>query len=220
MCDFCRMMPTDTAFLASMPAEGQCSRLYQFMYSSLVSNTLGAKGCQMPLSGISTGSAMAEADTVAPSTKSLASMRSIDSRFWGDPPSQYWKDIMKERASLALSEGRNLSTLGSVRSSLSMPSSNEEPSSFFFFFMKSPMTDLDWPRFCIENEPTLFRRITSGMEGKMSTASRRSLLGASTSTTLSASSCTKMREPMKMLASATSALNCSSTAGLRSSSSR
>jgi hypothetical protein len=44
---------------------------------------------------------------------------------------------MKFLASFALSEGRNLSTFGKVLKSLSIPSSNEEPSSFFFFFMNS-----------------------------------------------------------------------------------
>jgi hypothetical protein len=39
-------------------------------------------------------------------------MRSMDSMLSGEPPSQYWKDMMKERASWALSEGRYLRTCG------------------------------------------------------------------------------------------------------------
>jgi len=126
--------------------------------------------------------------------------------FSGEPPSQYCSDIMKERASAALSPGRYLSTLGSVRTSLSMPSWKEVPLGLFFF-MKSEMTDLDWPIEAIVNEPILFSFITSGIDGKTQTASRRSRSGSTTATTLSASSCTKMSEPMKMLASAMSALN-------------
>lgn len=76
-----------------------------------------------------------------------------------------------------------LVTFGSVRRSFNMPSSNDEPSSFFFFFMNSPRTDLDWPKLVIENEPTLFILMTSGMDGKIKTASRRSRWGDTTSTT-------------------------------------
>jgi hypothetical protein len=52
------------------------------------------------------------------------------SKLSGEPPSQYWNDIMNDRASLALSLGRNLSTLGRVRRSFNMPSSKDEPSSW------------------------------------------------------------------------------------------
>ena len=82
---------------------------------------------------------MSSSFTSAPE-KSLASMSNMLSKFSAEPPSQYWKLIMKERASLALSEGRYFNTLGSVRSSLSMPSSKEEPFCFLVFFIKSPMT--------------------------------------------------------------------------------
>jgi len=143
-----------------------------------------------------------------------------DSRFSGEPPSQYWNDIMKLLASAALSLGRNLSTFGSVLSSLSMPSSKLLPSSFFFFFMKSPMTDCDCPRFFIVKLPILLSRITSGMDGNTSTASRRARSGSTTESTFSASSCTKIREPMKTFASATSALKDANASSLRSSSSR
>ena len=137
--------------------------------------------------------------------------------FSGEPPSQYWSDIMKARASFALSPGRNLSTFGSVRTSLSIESWKEVPPGLFFF-MKSIITFFDCPIVAIENEPILLRRITCGIDGKMQTASRRSRSGATTSSTLSASSCTKMSEPMKMFASFTSALNCSKFSGSRSSS--
>lgn len=135
---------------------------------------------------------------------SLAIIRRNDSRFSGEPPSQYWKDIMNERASWALSEGRYLRTLGSVRRSFSIEPSNDAPLSCLFFFMNSPMTDLLWPIWAMVKVPTLLRRITSGIEGKMRTASSFSLRGATTSTTFSASSWTKMSDPMNMLAVSTS----------------
>mmetsp|Transcript_24794 Transcript_24794/g.37897 ORF Transcript_24794/g.37897 Transcript_24794/m.37897 type:complete len:237 (+) Transcript_24794:3521-4231(+) len=142
------------------------------------------------------------------------------SRFSGDPPSQYWNDIMKVRASAALSLGKNFNTLGRVRRSLSIPSSKEDPSSCFFFFIKSATTLLLCPKFFMVNFPTLFNLMTSGMEGKIKTASSSSLLGATTSVTFSASSCTKINDPMKTLASATSALNFSNVSSSRSSSNR
>jgi hypothetical protein len=37
------------------------------------------------------------------------------------------------------------------------------------------MTDLDCPKLAMVNDPTLLRRITSGIEGKIKTASNRSL---------------------------------------------
>ena len=124
---------------------------------------------------------------------------------------------MKERASAALSPGRYLRTFGRVRTSLSMPSWNDVPFGLFFF-MNSPITFFDWPIEAIVNEPILLSRITPGIDGKTHTASKRSRLGSTTSMTLSASSWTKMSEPMKMLAPSTSFLNCSKFAGSRSSS--
>ena len=43
------------AVSTSMPSEGACSVRSQVMYSSSVSKTRGATGCQMPLSGITSG---------------------------------------------------------------------------------------------------------------------------------------------------------------------
>mmetsp|Transcript_29385 Transcript_29385/g.94344 ORF Transcript_29385/g.94344 Transcript_29385/m.94344 type:complete len:223 (+) Transcript_29385:3871-4539(+) len=222
MWDFCRMMPTVGALATSMPAFGACTLSYHSKYSSDEAKTPSAMGCQMPLSGMRSGSAMSSAATILSSsiTNSFARLRIMLSMFSGEPPSQYWKDIMKVRASFALSDGRYLSTLGSVRRSLSMPSSKELWLSLRFFFMKSAMTDLDWPRLFMVNEPTLFRRITSGMDGNTSTASRLSRSAPTTSMTLSASSCTKMREPMKTLASTTSLRNFSMASSERSSSRR
>lgn len=54
--------------------------------------------------------------------------------------------------------------------------------------MKSDTTDLLWPRFCMVNDPTLLRRITSGMEGNTTTASSWSRRGSTTFWTSSASS--------------------------------
>merc|ERR1719456_937684 len=147
-------------------------------------------------------------------------LKSMDCRFSGLPPSQYWNDIMKLLASLALSPGRYLSTLGSVLSNLSMASSNEEPSSAFFFFMNSETTDLDCPKDAMVNPPTLLRRMTSGMDGKMRTASNLSRSASTTSFTCSASSWTKINEPMKTLASSTSFLKAAAFFSSRSSSSR
>merc|ERR1719409_343371 len=144
----------------------------------------------------------------------------MDWRFSGLPPSQYWKDIMKDFASLALSPGKYLSTFGSVRSSFNIASSNEEPSSAFFFFMNSETTDLDCPSEAMVNPPTLLRRMTSGMDGKMRTASKRSRSASTTSFTCSASSWTKINEPMKTFASSTSFLKAAAFFSSRSSSSR
>mmetsp|Transcript_36665 Transcript_36665/g.109031 ORF Transcript_36665/g.109031 Transcript_36665/m.109031 type:complete len:221 (-) Transcript_36665:485-1147(-) len=218
MCDFCSTTPITGALFGSTPMVGACSLRSHWMYSSLVSKTRGATGCQMPWSGMTVGGS-----TTSPVSRSdsktyvLARLSSSASMFSGEPPSQYCSDIMKERASLALSPGRNLSTLGSVRTSFSMPSWNEVPLGLFFF-MKSSITFLDWPIDAIVKEPILLRRITAGIDGKTQTASIVSRYGSTASTTLSASSCTKMSEPMKMLASATSFLNCSKLAGSRSSS--
>mmetsp|Transcript_54202 Transcript_54202/g.128744 ORF Transcript_54202/g.128744 Transcript_54202/m.128744 type:complete len:325 (-) Transcript_54202:63-1037(-) len=175
----------------------------------------------MPMSGRRVGSAILSVIWFWPSYTYLSAiMRRSASRFSGEPPSQYWKESMKLRASCALSDGRYLRTLGRVRRSLSMEPSKDAPFSCFFFFMNSPITDCDCPSCAIVNEPTLLRRITSGMEGKMSTASSLSRSGVTTSTTFSASSCTKMSEPMKTLAVSMSAWNALSVAGLRSSSRR
>ena len=76
---------------------------------------------------------------------------------------------MKLRASWPCRRGRYLSTLGRVRTSLSMPSS--KPPDSFFFFMKEAMADLDWPSCAMEKVPSLLRRITAGMEGKIRHAS-------------------------------------------------
>lgn len=46
---------------------------------------------------------------------------SVTCTFSGEPPSQYWNDIMKFRASAALSLGKYLSTLGKVLSNFNMP---------------------------------------------------------------------------------------------------
>jgi hypothetical protein len=52
----------------------------------------------------------------------------------------------------------------------------------------------------MEKVPSLFRRITAGMEGKMRHASSESRRGVTMSTIFSASSSMKMSEPMKMFA--------------------
>ena len=56
MCDFCSVIPMIGALSASMPSAGACSFLSQSMYSTVVSKTRGATGCQMPRSGITSGS--------------------------------------------------------------------------------------------------------------------------------------------------------------------
>ncbi len=98
-------------------------------------------------------------------------------------------------------------TLGSVRTSLSMLSSKPAPPDSRRFFMKDAMADLLWPSCAMEKVPSLLRRMTAGMEGKMRQASMLSRWGVTASTTLSASSSMKMREPMKRLQRATSFLN-------------
>mmetsp|Transcript_3880 Transcript_3880/g.10924 ORF Transcript_3880/g.10924 Transcript_3880/m.10924 type:complete len:224 (+) Transcript_3880:3641-4312(+) len=223
MCDFCRRMPTVGAVSKSTPVAGDTSRRYQSRYDSESTNTSLAMGCQMPRSGMRRGSWMTDSGrrsfSAISGTYLEATLRSIASRFSGEPPSQYWKVSMNARASLAFSLGRYLSTLGRARRSLSMPSSKVAPWGLFFF-MKSPRPPLEVPAFFISKEPIFWRRITSGMEGKTMHASRSSRTGSTASTTLSASSCTKMREPMKMLASATSFLKASKFFSSRSSSRR
>lgn len=105
------------------------------------------------------------------------------SRLSGDPPSQYWNDSTNARASAAFSVGRYLRTLGSVRTSLRRPSSNPDPSWALPALIKSEMIDFFCPRLSIVNLPTLFNRITSGMDGKMRAASRLSRAGSTASTT-------------------------------------
>ena len=116
--------------------------------------------------------------------------------------------------------GRYLRTFGKVLSNLSMASSKDDPSSAFFFFMNSETTLLDCPREAIVKPPTLLRRMTSGIDGKMRTASRRSRSASTTAWTCSASSWTKMREPMKTFASSTSFLKAAALAGSLNSSKR
>ena len=99
-----------------------------------------------------------------------------------------------------------------------MPSS--KPPDSFFFFMKDAMADLDWPSCAMEKVPSLFRRITAGMEGKMRHASSWSRRGVTTSTIFSASSSMKMSEPMKMFADSTSCFIAARLSALRSSSRR
>jgi len=43
------------AVAPSMPSEGACTLYTQSLYSSTVSKTRGATGCQMPLSGMTSG---------------------------------------------------------------------------------------------------------------------------------------------------------------------
>mmetsp|Transcript_295 Transcript_295/g.866 ORF Transcript_295/g.866 Transcript_295/m.866 type:complete len:267 (-) Transcript_295:169-969(-) len=194
---------------------------YQLRYSLRSSYMLGAVGCQMPTSGNVTGS-----ETFAISTSWSAGVYACAivqrklSRLSVLPPSQYCRLSMKLRASCALSDGRYLRTLGSVRTSLSMPSSKPPPLFCFLDFMNSAMALLLCPSCDMLKLPSLLRRMTAGMEGKMTHASSSSRRGCTTSITLSASSSTKMSEPMKTLASPTSFLKLSKLSGSRSSSSR
>mmetsp|Transcript_14829 Transcript_14829/g.37004 ORF Transcript_14829/g.37004 Transcript_14829/m.37004 type:complete len:208 (-) Transcript_14829:391-1014(-) len=192
---------------------------YQFRYSFRSSYIMGAVGCQMPCSGNSTGSSVLMSAPLSAGTYAWAVLSSRFSRFSVLPPSQYCSDCTKLRASCALSEGRNLSTLGSVRTSFSRPSSKL---SLFLRadLMKSPMMDLDWPSCAMEKVPSLFSFMTAGMEGKMRQASSFSRMGDTAWTILSASSSMKIREPMKMLADSTSFLKFSKFLLSRSSSSR
>jgi hypothetical protein len=82
-----------------------------------------AMGCQMPTSGNSSGSATSKDTPCSAGTYSPAMVSRKFCRFSLLPPSQYCSDCTKLRASWALSEGRYLSTLGSVRTSFSRPSS-------------------------------------------------------------------------------------------------
>ena len=91
---------------------------------------------------------------------------------------------MKFLASWALSVGRYFRTAGRVRTSFSIVSSNlslllRMP------FMNSPMGDFFWdmPSWERLKVPSLFSRMTAGMDGNTSMASIRSLCGSTTSTT-------------------------------------
>ena len=59
----------------------------------------------------------------------------------------------------------------------------------------------------MENVPNLFNRMTAGMDGKTTHASKESLNGATISTIFSANSSIKIKEPMKTFAFSTSVLN-------------
>mmetsp|Transcript_24828 Transcript_24828/g.80282 ORF Transcript_24828/g.80282 Transcript_24828/m.80282 type:complete len:227 (+) Transcript_24828:458-1138(+) len=181
----------------------------------------------MPLSGNSTGSSIIRSAvsgeksiSATSGTYVFAKDKSIDLKFSGEPPNQYWKDIKNDLASLALSPGKYFRTLGNVLKSFNMASSNEPWSSDFFCFMKSPITDLDCPKDAMVKDPSLFKRITSGIDGNTTMASIRSLSAATASATTSASSWTKISDPTKIFAVARSALNISTFFGSRSSSSK
>mmetsp|Transcript_3193 Transcript_3193/g.5540 ORF Transcript_3193/g.5540 Transcript_3193/m.5540 type:complete len:200 (+) Transcript_3193:3611-4210(+) len=190
-------------------ASGICTFSYQSIYSSKFSNIFGATGCQIPMSGKTTGSAILDEMAGASDTYFSANMSKKFSMFSGDPPSQYWKDIMNERASCALSDGKYLRTFGRVLNIFNMPSSKDAPDSFFFFFMKLAIALLDCPSWAMENDPSLLSLMTSGMDGKTTQASSLSRSGSTAATTRSANSCTKISEPMKTLASSRSFLNIS-----------
>ncbi len=180
----------------------------QLRYSLRSSNIDGARGCQMPRSGNTTGSATATAARSLPlrgNTYLSASINRKLRRLSGVPPSQYWKLSMKERASWAFSTGRYLRTVGRVLSSLSMASWKPAPPASFRFFMKPAMALLLWPSWAIEKVPSLLRRITSGMEGNTTAALRLSRWGATASTTFWARSSMKISEAMNTSAAATSA---------------
>ncbi len=114
---------------------------------------------------------------------------------------------MKLRASWAFSTGRYLSTVGRVFSSFNIASWKPAPPASLRLRMKLAMALLLWPSWAIEKLPSLLSRITSGIEGKTTTALRRSRWGATASTTFWAKSSMKINEAMKTSASATSAQN-------------
>lgn len=72
-------------------------------------------------------------------------------------------------------------TAGSVLTSFSMLSSKLS-FDLRMFFMNSATGERDWPSCDMENVPSLFSRITAGIEGKTKHASRESLRGCTTST--------------------------------------
>mmetsp|Transcript_39021 Transcript_39021/g.85331 ORF Transcript_39021/g.85331 Transcript_39021/m.85331 type:complete len:212 (-) Transcript_39021:569-1204(-) len=187
----------------------------------------------MPESGRTTGS-MIRSKSMAPGVTAgtywPATRSSIASTFSGVPPSQCCSERMKVLASFAWSPGRNLSTLGKVRTSLSRLSWKAPPEAAGLpackvLFRASLICSAKEPRgppvsFVRSNVPSLLSFMTSGMEGKQRQASRRSRWGATSSTSFSASSCTKMREQTKILASSRSFLSSSTVSGLRISSKR
>ena len=180
----------------------------QLRYSLRSSNMPGARGCQMPKSGNTTGSATVSSgrsESPLGYTYLSASINRKLRRLSGVPPSQYWKLSMKERASWAFSTGRYFNTVGKVLSSLSMASWKPAPPASLRFFIKLAIALLLWPSWAMEKLPSLLSRITSGMEGNTTTALRRSRWGATASTTFWARSSIKISEAMKTSASATSA---------------
>jgi hypothetical protein len=126
-------------------------------------------------------------------------------RLSGVPPSQYWKLSMKERASCAFSTGRYFRTVGKVLSSFNIASWKPAPPASLRFFMKLAMALLLWPSWAIEKVPSLFSRITSGMEGNTTAALSRSRCGATASTTFWARSSMNISEAINTSAAATSA---------------
>mmetsp|Transcript_18311 Transcript_18311/g.56764 ORF Transcript_18311/g.56764 Transcript_18311/m.56764 type:complete len:225 (+) Transcript_18311:3362-4036(+) len=224
MCERCSTRPTVGASLANLMSVRL--RVHE-RYSSGSLKTLGAVGCQMPTSGKTTGSPYSIVTPSSAGTYVPAIIVMKFSRFSLEPPSQYCSDCRNLVASLAFSAGRYLSTLGSVRMSLSRPSSKLSFSFFCFLtaaFMKLPTAEpppsCAAPSCAIEKVPSLLSFITAGIEGKMRHASRRGRSASTTTRSFSARSSTKMSEPMKMLAAATSFLNVSKLSGSRSSSSR
>mmetsp|Transcript_22440 Transcript_22440/g.45045 ORF Transcript_22440/g.45045 Transcript_22440/m.45045 type:complete len:226 (+) Transcript_22440:3844-4521(+) len=225
MCDFWRITPTVGASVET-PLRGHISLLYQPRYSSASSKTLGARGCQIPFSAMSEGGAIfsssMSSSPLMPLTYLLAIMSRKFSRLSSEPPSQYWRESRKDRPSCAIPAGRNLRTVGRVRSSLRRFSSKVAGlallaalknsltlEDFFSTGLPSAALSPPTPRPAKLNSPSLLSFMTSGMEGKQRTASRLSRAGFTASTTFSARSWTKIREPMKTLASATSFLKAS-----------
>ena len=173
----------------------------------------GASGCQMPMSGKTTGSAIERPAPFRAGTYSCPTLSRRFSRFSALPPSQYCSDVTKLRASCAFSEGRYFRTAGSVRTSLSSDSSK------LSLFLRCermnsakgdafpPAPPLPAPICASENVPSLLSFMTAGIDGKIKQASSESRAAPTVSTIFSASSSMKMSEPMKRLAEATSAWN-------------
>mmetsp|Transcript_19123 Transcript_19123/g.49038 ORF Transcript_19123/g.49038 Transcript_19123/m.49038 type:complete len:233 (-) Transcript_19123:303-1001(-) len=232
MCDFCRITPTTGASFG-MPARGMCTFSYHSLYSAIVSVICGASGCQMPWSGSTTGSmifSMSTAPCAMVGTKPPATRMSIASRFSGVPPSQCCSESTKARASFACSPGKNFSTFGSVRTSFRRLSWKAPPAAAGLpscrpWLRMSLICCAKLPSgppeiFVRSKVPSLFSFMISGIDGKQRQASSVSRYSATTAASFSASSCTKMSEQTKMLASAMSLRSSSSVAGLRISSSR
>mmetsp|Transcript_94256 Transcript_94256/g.288383 ORF Transcript_94256/g.288383 Transcript_94256/m.288383 type:complete len:234 (+) Transcript_94256:106-807(+) len=233
MWDFWQTMPMRGASL-STPAIGRWTCSYHCLYSAAESKMVAEQGCQMPKSGSTTGSMMrsksitcwlATEGTYCPATRI-----SMASRFSGVPPSQCCSERMKVLASLAWSPGKNLSTFGKVRTSFKSPSWKLPPEGFFPWppsacwrtsFTCCAKEPSGPPVIAVRsNEPSLFNFITSGMDGKHRQADRRSRKGCTTSTSFSASSCTKMREQMNTFASSRSFRKASNVWGSRISSNK